>query len=58
MNAEEAAPANDEAKPDAAAEATRQRLAHLFRRCDLEDSGGPASMLFKAVLDHRLENPR
>lgn len=44
----------DEAELAAAREAARQRLDHLFRRCDLANDEG-AKMLFKAVLEHRLE---
>ena len=35
-------------------EALRQRLAHLFRQCDMENDSG-AKMLFGAVLAYRME---
>jgi len=44
----------DEAQLAATRAALEQRLRHLFRRCDLEHDEG-ARLLFKAVLDHRLE---
>lgn len=47
-------PQRDEAQIAAARAALEQRLRHLFRRCDLEHDDG-ARLLFKAVLDHRLE---
>lgn len=45
----------DAAELDAAREALRQRLMHLFRRCNLEDNNGMAQMLYKATLDYRLD---
>jgi hypothetical protein len=47
-----------EAESNAAREVVRQRLGHLFRRCDLEDAESPARQLFDAVLDRRLEDIR
>ena len=44
-----------EAELDAARDALRRRLAYLFRRCDMEQAGGGARMLFIAVLKHRME---
>lgn len=48
-------PQRDEAQLAEARAAHEQRLRHLFRRCDLEHDDG-ARLLFKAVLDHRLES--
>lgn len=45
-----------EAELNATRDATRQRLAHLFRGCDLDDAAGAARMLFDAVLERRLED--
>ena len=47
-------PQRDEAELDAARDALRQRLGHLFRGCDTEGDSA-AQMLFTAVLAHRLE---
>lgn len=47
-----------EAELNAARDALRQRLSHLFRRCDLDDAGGAARTLFNAVLVRRLEDLR
>ena len=55
MNTEDSAPLRDEAELNAARDALRQRLAHLFRKCDLQGGNSSAQMLFKAVLEHRLE---
>lgn len=44
----------DETELNAARDALRQRLGHLFRQCDLEGDSG-AQLLFKAVLEYRLE---
>ncbi|MDP2792601.1 MAG: hypothetical protein Q8O25_00735 [Sulfurisoma sp.] len=48
-------PQRDEAELHAARETTRQRIRHLFRHCPMEGDSGGAQMLFKAVLDYRLE---
>jgi len=58
MNAEHSAtnPPGDEqvdAQRAEAREALRQRLAHLFRQCDMESDSG-AKVLFNAVLEYRL----
>jgi len=55
MNTEDSAPLRDEAELNAARDALRQRLAHLFRKCDLQGGDSVAQMLFKAVLGYRLE---
>lgn len=47
-------PRRDEAELAAARAALRQRLAHLFRKCG-GAHGDAGQMLFKAVLDYRLE---
>ncbi len=47
-----------ETELDAARDALRRRLSYLFRRCDCDDAGGAAQMLFNAVLDRRLEELR
>lgn len=47
----------DEAELAAAREALGERLAYVFRRCDL-DGDGCAQMLYQAVLAYRLENLR
>ena len=49
------APERDEAAIEAARAAQRQRLAYLFRKCDIQNPGSPAQFLYQAVLDHRLE---
>lgn len=51
-------PQHSAAELDAARDALRQRLAHLFRRCDLDDASGAARQLFDAVLERRLEELR
>lgn len=48
-------PQRDEAVLNAARAAQRRRLMYLFRRCHLEGDSGAAQMLFKVVLEHRLE---
>lgn len=45
----------DEAELVAAREALRQRLGHLFRKCDMQSGDRHAQMLYRAVLDYRLE---
>lgn len=47
-------PQRDEAELKLAREAVRQRLDHLFRRCNLASDSG-AQTLLKAVLTYRLE---
>jgi hypothetical protein len=49
------APQRDEAELNAAREALRLRLKHLFRKCEMESENGSAQMLFKAVLAYRLD---
>ncbi|MDP3512083.1 MAG: hypothetical protein U1A72_24800 [Sulfuritalea sp.] len=44
----------NEAELNAAREALRRRIEHLFRRCDLEGDSSGARTLYKAVLDYRL----
>lgn len=46
----------DEAELNAAREVLRQRLARLFRGCDIEDTNSEAHQLFEAVLSYRLES--
>ena len=45
----------DEAELIAARAELRQRLGHLFRKCDLQSGNGCAPLLFRTVLDYRLE---
>ena len=45
----------NDAELNAAREALRRRIGHLFRRCDLEGDGSGARTLFRAVLDYRLK---
>ena len=47
-----------EAELNADREALRQRLTHLFRKCDVTDSHSGAQSLFAAVLKYRLEAVR
>ncbi len=47
---------HSEAEVDAARAALHLRLGYLFRRCNRDDAGGAAQMLFNAVLDRRLED--
>lgn len=57
MNADDSSPPSASPDPDAGAKEIRQRLEHLFRRCDTQGDR-VVRELFNVLLEHRLEAPR